>query len=158
MTDELAIPATYEGNKHIKGRKSYQLVFEIPEEAFDKFYQLFGTPLSGETKWAAIAPLNYRGADAPPERPDKRKIPLDKMSPSRQAGLLCQDKEFQAFLHNTLIYTVGDTASAKEALSRHFGIQSRKQLDENNGPNAWAEFYQQFNTWKANKKAQERYS
>ncbi len=98
----------------IKTRATVQLVFEIPIEQADAAYQaLGGMPIAAKEVWCGIARLNSSpavsqaekqpGSAQPPVptepvRADKERRAFSELAPAQQAGILCNEPAFSAFL------------------------------------------------------------
>lgn len=119
-----AFQAMFTEIRQVKGRKVYQLVFEVAAEAADKALQVLGgVPVSDESRWCAIARLT-KDAATKPNKPKKR---WSEMPASQRAAILCQDAGFIAT-------KVGIDASRDEAanwLRQYCGVASRRDLDTN---------------------------
>lgn len=104
MTDHAVIKAEYSDYRRVKGRKVIQLVCEVPIEQAATVHERLGEPGAHDKQiWVAIALLKPDAKEAPAKEAPKEKlprerVPFDKLKPSQQAGILCADPEFWAFL------------------------------------------------------------
>ena len=102
----------------------------------------------------ALAPLGARymlglariGDDEEPQEPEQKKpkrpgTPFDKMPPSQQAGILCNDPVFQKWANPGNPTAEG----ARRAVLKECGIASRKELDrDRNAHIFWGEMLAKF--------------
>ena len=125
MSDAAAIAGSYSDFKLIKSRSVAQVIIELPIERAEAFLKAFGVPQPGAEKPVALALLNTE--QPKPERPRQS---WSSMSRAQQAGILCNDPQFQKWLGvDTETLAVGTVRSM-------CGVDSRSQLDtwENAGP------------------------
>ncbi len=115
-----AIRATYSDLKIVKTRKVIQLIFEVPiEEGDNALRVLGGLPRSDAETWVAIAPITEEAATRPTEKPRKA---WDELPLPQQAGIRCDDVEFQQWLE------AFDAQEAVEAVRRICGVKSRAEF------------------------------
>jgi len=129
MTEQPII-ADFVQLKAIPSRGVVQILFEAPIEDGDGIHhRLGGFPLPGVSRPCAIVTLDpdvlavrmTKDLPAPePERQSWRKLPFVK-----QAGILCKDAEFQAWLK------VDSEEAAAVQVRRICGCKSRRDLDSN---------------------------
>lgn len=96
MSSAAAISGEFTTIKHVPSRKVYQLVVEIAEEAAQQAFEALGMP--GNGGHVALARLHSPAEPiAKPEAPKEREA-FSRKPRSQQAGILCEDKNFQRFL------------------------------------------------------------
>jgi hypothetical protein len=127
--NEQPIIADFVQLKAIPSRGVVQILFEAPIEDGDEVHRrLGGFPLPGSSRPCAIVTLDPEVLSVktnrelgPPERQSWRKLPFVK-----QAGILCKDPAFQAWLK------VDSEDAAAEQVRRICGCkESRRELDRN---------------------------
>lgn len=120
-----AIRATFSDFKTIKTRKVAQLIFEVPiEQAMTALNSLGGVPQFDSEQWVGIAPIK---AETPPEKPKKR---FDEIPLSQQAGIMCNDERFWAFLKDRYPHKTYETSEDAAFYVRWMcGVDSRADLD-----------------------------
>ena len=106
-----AIQGTFADYRTAKGRGVLQLIIEVPLEGQEAAYKALGYPLPGEILWVAVARIRDPGAKAkaaepeppaPEPAPAKERQRFDDLPPTQQAGILCGQDDFQAWLHREL--------------------------------------------------------
>lgn len=168
MTAPAAFTATFSDWRLIKGRKVVQVVFEIPLELADQAYQaLGGMPDPGKSVWCAVARLkagNGQGRGKNLTEGQIAEAHSDNNSPSasaprrsfsslplpQQAGMLCSDPIFWAFLHEELdCHVVTSPDDAAFVLRARYGIKSRADLGKGIGDDQqFIADREQFMAWK----------
>ncbi len=123
MTDAAVIKATFSDWKTVKTRKVLQLIFEVPLEQTKLVLDTLGQPMPHEEMWVAIALLRDGGGPEPEQPKEKRKF--EDMPRSQQAGMLCQDGDFQIWLN----VEDGDYEEAARIVREKCGVNSRRELD-----------------------------
>lgn len=150
MTNLAALSGTFADFKLVKTRSTAQIVVEVPiEQADAALAALGGLPIPGSEKPVALARLND---SATPEQPKaKERRSFDELRPSQQAGILCGQGDFQAFLKElystkTAAFTEGDAA----ACVRDFcDVRSRGELSTNEtAARQWHTLRTDFEAWK----------
>lgn len=133
-----AFKATFEDFRIVKGRKVCQLVLEVPLEGADKALEaLGGLPRPDDPMWVGVARM---GRKEPVEKPKRSwdEIPL-----SEQAGIRCNDPQFQEWMIAGTAKTLpekfhwdGQDAAewTKDRVARICGISSRTELAPDNKP------------------------
>ena len=139
--------ASYADWKLIKTRRCVQIVLEVSLEAANEAYEaLGGMPNAGTETWVAVARLDlqaiketasgvavreasdaHHGEQHGASRPSKS---WGELEPSQQAGLLCNDPQFQAFLAADISvdrHVINEEAARNEVLLR-CKIGSRSQI------------------------------
>ncbi len=124
MSAPAAFQASYSDWKLIRTRKVVQIVLEVPVERADEAYSVLGgMPLSGEETWVGVARLKQEAKEVMPDtksrphpRTDTAPVLADPppvtlarayhpVSPDKRlcqrAAILCNDKQFQAWLKET---------------------------------------------------------
>lgn len=126
------IRASFSDFKLIKGRKVAQLVLEVPMEQADQALKaLGGCPMPDLDRWCAVALLQPDAAEKPmPIEPEATAPsvtvggkPWRDMKFAQQAGILCADADFIAWLRCDTEF-----AAVKEVRTR-CGVTSRADLD-----------------------------
>lgn len=134
MTATAAIQGDYVDLRFVKGRKVCQVVIEIPIEAGESFVAAFGTPNPAHGIPVALARIQPVAAE--PERKQ-----WDDLSLAQQAGILCSDRQFHAFLG------CHSPDSAAIMLRHKCGVVSRSDLDKN--PDAARKFRELNSSYRA---------
>ena len=126
MTDKPALfQGTYADFKVIKTRKVAQIVVEVPiEAANDALEALGGVPRSDKEVWLAVARLDLKPVQAPPERPKRP------YSYTQQAAIRCNEPVFHAFLNEVKGYDVGEKEHAATAVKHLCEVKSRADFDK----------------------------
>lgn len=121
-----AFAGTYADFKTVKTRSTFQVIVEMPIEQAEKFIAAFGMPIPGAERPVALALLNLptdkpaSSQGAPAERPRQR---WGEMSRAQQAGILCADAQFQAWMD---CETEMETAANVRGIC---GVRSRTYID-----------------------------
>ena len=126
-----AIRATYSDLKLVKTRKVLQLIFEVPiEEADNALRVLGGMPRADAETWVGIALITEEAATRPTDKPRR---PMSEVPRSQQAGILCNDDQFQQFLERLYDITIADNDDpaicAAEFVRNFCKVTSRAKLD-----------------------------
>lgn len=159
MTTRSAVAANFCDLRLVKGRAVVQLVLEAPIENADEVLKsLGGIPQPGQDRWVGIALLpDNRAAKgevtAPAETPretGKVRRSFDKIEPSAQAAIRCDDPEFREWLKVTYgdNYEIanGDAASV---LRNELGIKSRAELNtDRDAAFRWRAVEREFQAWR----------
>lgn len=130
MTDPAIIAATFSDWRPVKSRKVLQLIFEVPVEETEKVLTALGAPMPHEEHWCSIALLREE------PKPDKPKKRFDEMSRAQQAGVLCNDENFQKWAWKRFgLAGTHQTISGPEAVvagnvKMHCRVTSRVELDQ----------------------------
>jgi hypothetical protein len=145
MSDEApaAVLATYANYRRAPSRKVLQLIFEVPVEQEAEIFEKIGYPGPHGDSWFAIArTVPPQQAREPPPRP---------AAEVRDAGILCKDPEFWAFLRTRDGYwTIDSEATAADYVRSWCGVHSRRDIrpDRESG-RWWRELMVDFMTWRA---------
>ena len=123
MSDESS-PAAFTGSlvnlKNVATHKAVALTIEVPEEYGAALVAAFGWPSGVNPVPVAIAKL---AGEAPKsEAKGKKTEHWSEMAPSKQAAILCQEKDFQEFLE------AWDEEDAAEAVRKFCSVDSRKNI------------------------------
>lgn len=167
MEQAAAFRASYADWKLIKTRSVIQIVLEVPIEQADRAYQVLGgMPAPGAEQWCAVARLNEGVKVAPElpveaagscgETPDRPHFPRMPVSANRrlaqQAGMLCADPVFRAFLNEEGPIGIGpitDEESAALAVRELCGVKSRAELTPgSDAARRWSDLHGRFLAWK----------
>lgn len=162
-----AFRATYSDWKLVKTRGVVQVVMEVPLAESDAAYEVLGgMPVHGKERWFGIAAINL-GKEAMPNPPlpeldarpqpsqpqagAKRGVrPWREMKPSSQAGTLCNEAVFHAFLFENYGFDVTGTDQAAIVVRQLCKVESRREFDTD--PDAkvrWQGLDDQYQAWKA---------
>ena len=143
MSDESS-PAAFTGSlvnlKNVATHKAVALTIEVPEEYAAALIAAFGWPTRVRPVPVAIAKL---ASEAVPEQPqEKKKEHWSEMAPSKQAAILCQEKDFQEFL------AAQDEWDAAHLVRTRCYVDSRRDIrrDEYSG-RQWAELMIEYGAW-----------
>jgi hypothetical protein len=140
MTDAAVTQGTFADFRLIKGRKTAQIIIEVPiEQADQALAALGGLPQPATEAWVAIARLETK----------ERVVPLKSDTKlSLEAVWRCRDPLFQRYLR-TIGYEASNEDEAATAVRISCGISSRSGL--NTDPDAarhWRSLDSQFLAWK----------
>ena len=160
-----AFKATYADWKLIKTRGCVQLVFEVPLHEADMAYQVVGgMPDAAAERWFGIARLksesevmpdtqsrSHPRTETPPasvaDTPVRARKSWQDMSPSQQAGILCADRRFWAFLREQG-WGVRDESNAVHAIYEYCGITSRSLiLPGTSAGGLWKNLHDKYQAW-----------
>lgn len=151
MSDKQIIKATYSDYKRVLGRKVLQLICEVPLEEAPHVHDTFGEPgIHDGAVWVAIAKLNPDAADKADQEPTEK--PKRQMSHAQMAGILCNDKLFQAFVDSRF-----EDAPFQGAFNGDYadyvrlvcGVESRSELNTNaEAAKRWLDLKAEFEAWK----------
>lgn len=117
--------------KSVKTRSVVQFVIEVPVEEADRALStLGGLPIPGRPRWVALALLDPKAEPVPVERPKPARPAPDReprkwrtLSAAQQAGMLCNDPEFVAWVG------AKDAEAAAVYVRTRCRVSSRSQLD-----------------------------
>ena len=148
-----AIRAAYSDLKLVKTRKVVQLIFEVPIEEADHAYKVLGGyPRPDAETWVGIAPITEEAATRAAPTADKPSRRMSDLSRAQQAGILCNDERFQAFVASYYEWPPGDVGDAAELASfvRNFcKVTSRAQLDsEPDRGKMWDQLRAEYDAWR----------
>jgi len=133
------LQATFCSMRHIKGRKVYELIFEVAQENADHALAVLGgVPKSDDPVWAAIArlrldagPQSAASLPAAPSTPEAETQGRDKprrsfleMLRSQQTGIIRNDPRFWKWAN------VANAEEAAEFIRRRCGVESCADLDK----------------------------
>jgi hypothetical protein len=166
MTDApAAILATYYTWRPVAGRKSLQLVFEVPPEKQTEVLTALGPPDSLGSVWCAIALLDPKAAEAarnaqgaqapvlpkstPPLVNTREKREFKSLPLSQQAALACDREAFRRFLSETWPEgSIETAADAAQYVRDYCRVKSRSHLESDGlAGDAWITLYQDFEDW-----------
>jgi hypothetical protein len=143
MTDAAVTQGTFADFRLIKGRKTAQIIIEVPiEQADQALAALGGLPQPATEAWVAIARLETK----------ERVVPLKSDTKlSLEAVMRCRDKTFWTFLEerNFTDKAIDSDKDAAHAVRWYCGVNSRSGL--NTDPDAakhWRSLDSQFLAWK----------
>ena len=106
------------------------------------------TDAPDDTRAARMASENSGSVTEPPRETAKARTPFAELPLSQQAGLLCKDETFRAFLSHRegRAFCVAETA---EFIREFCGVTSRAQLDtQGDARTLWYLLYDEFAAWK----------
>ena len=149
MTKPIAFKATFSDIRQVKGRKVYQLTFEVPAEKADEALEVLGgAPHSEKEVWCGITrlvpgaePVNEPASATPAGQTGKgnpaqaHQPPTDTgrdrrvRTEAQRAGFLCTTESFQRFLYERCMVTTMDADEAAAAYRDYCGVESRADID-----------------------------
>jgi hypothetical protein len=144
MSAPAVIKATFADWRTIKGRKQLQLHFEVPIELQAQVLTYLGAPDPTNPKWCAIALLDMSKASKPEQPKERRRF--DELPPPQQAGIICAEPSFWAFIreeHGMDAYSAEDAA---HFVREYCGVASRSQLTA--GLSSWKSLRGRYQAWK----------
>ncbi len=140
-----AVLASFADFKLVKTRQMAQFVFELPLEKADAaLAALGGVPQPDKEVWVGIAPITEEAAQRaatpapedititwpasrwPPTDKPKERQRWDTLPPTQQAGIRCNDVEFQAWL------SASNADEAALSVRNRCGVKSRTELATDN--------------------------
>lgn len=153
MGDAAVFQGCYTDLKFIKTRSVAQVIVEISIERAEAFVAAFGAPLPGKEIPVAIArldpskpataPRNANGGDGGKERRAWGQLKL-----AEQAGVRCEDREFQRFICEQVGLPI-DGQTAAMLVRRLCGVDSRSEITpESNAGVAWVNLDAQYLAWR----------
>jgi hypothetical protein len=162
-----AIAGTFSDLKILRGRKVVQIVVEIPLEKADEALKILGgVPNPASERWVAIAPLLNEPECRPPSEaasedagatPDNapasssHKRRWAELSPTQQAGILCEDPEFATFAKIVCADLDWNYNDPKIFVRDYCGIATRAQLSTNDAAaERWKTLEADFYAWQHN--------
>ena len=174
VTDD-AFAATYADIKLIKTRKCVQLVFEIPQEDFDRAYEVLGgLPNPAAERWFGIAAIAQKenaqsvptkevtdvpeiAPQASPRNADRSgaKRKFRDMLPAQQAGIRCENSIFSAYLKERWPASWRESSEdAAECVRLICCVQSRSELNSNAmAKSRWVKLDDGYQAWQALERA-----
>lgn len=162
-----AFQGTYSDLKFIKTRKVAQVWIEIPIEMADAVIAALGAPNPSSEVWVGftrlVAPdqrspgsangkpsdFGSENAGSSPAPGTKERRPFNALPAPQQAGIICADPIFWAFLREEVEVNepIVDAESAAAWVRFHCGVDSRSELTDRNRP--WQRLRDDFQAWKA---------
>ena len=154
-----AISGTYADFKLVKTRSVAQIVVEVPIERAETIIAAFGFPVPGSEIHLAVArikPEATKGVHSA-GTPTKPKQQWREMKASQQAGMLCNDPDFQDWICEVWPPPPGwngaiseqPAENTAELVRLHCGVQSRSDLDHPSlSQDAWRTLASEFFAWK----------
>ena len=147
MTDAAAIQGDYVDLRFVKSRKVCQIVVEVPIEAGPEVVQAFGTPRPDTSVPVALARLQAQS------EPTKERRKFEDLKRSQQAGMLCQEQRFRAFLKEEKGFAIRfpaqtDEDQAATFVRQHCNVNTRSAFDTNDQAAAkWDTLYSEYVQW-----------
>jgi hypothetical protein len=152
MSDAAIISGVFVDFRTLPSRSVARITVEIAiETANEALAKLGGFPLPSETRWVAVALLGPETAPWPVAPADETaskadaeadlpgRSPWRDIKSSQQAGMLCADPDFIAWLQ------VEGPASAADEVRKRCGVTSRSELDRDpDAAAAWIRLSSQF--------------
>lgn len=146
-----AVLATFADCKFIRTRSTMQLVLELPiEQADEALKVLGGVPQPGTERWVgvALAPKERKSILDSPEHKaeqasrneafktsveaiEKQHRPFQSLKLSQQAGVRCNDQQFQDYIWAMSDAQVEIEETATTLCKKYLGVTSRSELDTN---------------------------
>jgi hypothetical protein len=131
--EKLAIDAVYVDYRRVKGRKTHQIVFEVPSEKWPEVYGVLGEPTIETSEWFAIAKM--RGVA--PQSAKGGKL-------AQRAGILCSEGAFQVFCKEVL-----GADDPVQAIYSVCGVSSRAHLDhDEEAGRAFTDMAKHYDVWR----------
>lgn len=181
MSEPRVIQADYANWRPVQGRKVLQLIFEVPIEQTADVMNKLGTPTSGESRWCAIALLDKTRAVSngatvagstdhlnghEPDRNDSgggnpskvvtagetahrkfSELPLP-----QQAGIRCQDRDFQWFLMDKYPVIAANNTETKGAVCVICGVITRSELTHGEASgDKWLALEERYQAWRTDR-------
>lgn len=142
--EHAVIKGEYADYRRVKGRKVLQLIIEVPLEEAPRVHAALGEPNPGESTWVAVALINLSKSalNGVEDMQPKRKL-------SQQAGILCNDSLFQAYLSNELNRYCGTAEDAACLVRELCDVESRSEFDRDDKAAArWRNLKSDFEAWR----------
>lgn len=141
-----AFRATFSDMKLVKTRQVAQLIFEVPIEEFDAAYEVLGgMPVPSKERWFGIAAIGAKKAE--PFSAVKRG--WRDIKPSQQAGILCDDAIFAAFLKEKYPDEWHEAPDAADCVRLICAVSSRTLLNEGAPRVIWHQLDSEYQAWLA---------
>jgi hypothetical protein len=168
MTDARAILCDFTDFKRVATRNTFQLIFELPLEQAEEAIKLLGNPLPGKTLKCGIARISLGDASTrkdegttstASDRPrvqdsSPAKTKWQKLRPSAQAAIRCDDKEFGDFIADQYPHHLAGHGCMATAVRKIVGVHSRAVLDsDDTAAVAWADLEAEYQDWRGTHKA-----
>jgi hypothetical protein len=140
MSNAAVISASFSDFRLVKGRKVAQLILEVPiEQAQAALEALGGVPMPHEDRWCAVALLTPEKPAAVGNDKESGKRAWGDMKLAQQAGILCADAEFIAWL------SCDTQEAAVNEVRRRCGVASRADLDRDpDAAEAWMRLVREY--------------
>lgn len=130
---KLAIDAVFVDYRRVKGRKTHQIVFEVPSEKWPEVYGVLGEPTIETSDWFAIARMN----GVAPQETKGGKL-------AQRAGILCSEGAFQVFCKE-----IHGSDDPVQAIYSVCGVTSRAHLDhDDDAARAFNDMASHYNAWR----------
>lgn len=142
MTDRAALQGQLVDIRNVGTHKSVKLTIHVPEELALSVTEMFGWPTAVNPVSVALARLVVP-ADKPeneglsPSLATKERRRWADLSAGEQAGIRCNEADFQRFLY------VRDAEQAAMMLRSKFKVASRKDIPRD----SWEEFEAEYQLW-----------
>jgi hypothetical protein len=166
MSNLAAIQAQLVDIRNVGSLKSLKLTLHVPEEHALKAIEAFGWPTGANPVPVALARLNLEkevvcpdrqesisetrpdpAADKSPGRAERR--PFDSLPLPQQAGILCQEGGFRAFLNEEFNYACETADDAADAVRERCNIASRSELGTNKkAAERFVSLREQYQAWR----------
>lgn len=159
MKTPLAFQACFSDMKLVKTRGVVQIIFEVPQAAFDAAYEVLGgLPNPAAERWFGIAAIRDQQQEEKPESRQDHDAPLDDpdgdrrnwrdVQPSAQAAMRCDQAPFWAFLREEKGQRVSSKDDAATAVRKICGVNSRAHFNTNHPARVlWHQLDQEFQAW-----------
>ncbi len=160
-----AFSATYSDWKLIRTRAVVQIVLEVPVEDADHAYNVLGgMPNSAREIWVGVARFKpgtevvqnsgQLSADKSPPAPEdsttptRARTPWHEKKPAEQAGILCSDRMFWAFLSTNNYGPAWSAEDAATIVRRVCKVKTRSDIVEGDKANDyWMDLVSKYRTW-----------
>ncbi len=129
-----------------------QLTLEIPLEQTEHVLSILGYPKPGESLWVALAPMPavIEPSAAAPVKEHRKfsELPLP-----QQAGIRCQDKDFQWFLMDEYPAIAATKSEPKGIVCVVCGVTTRSEITHGEASgDKWHAMEARYQTWLTDKK------
>ena len=155
MAGQTAIRATWADFKLVKTRQVAQLIFEVPLEGADAaLATLGGVPQPSAETWVGIARITEEAATRDTTTADKPRKRMSELSRTQQAGILCGDVRFHAFISRTyeVAFPINEdsTIVAAEFVRQFCEVDSRRRLnvEEGGAGRKWDQLRTEYDGWR----------
>lgn len=142
-----AIQGCYADYRRVKGRAVLQLIIEVPIEQAPLVHQAFGEPDPQGSTWVAVARLQKATEKHQPDVPSDAPRAARRFSdlpPAQQAGIICNEPVFAAFLREEMEHPNADPAMF---VRWYCNVKSRSDITADNP--RWIDLRTKYLSWKA---------
>lgn len=146
------VQAVYHDYKRVPSRKAFQMIVEVPIEQAQEVHKAFGEPNPDGAIWVAVALLNPEHAKLKQAFKDSVEVERKGGRLAKQAGMVCNEPAFWAFLNEKCIMDPFDKITSAEDAAKYIydfcGIESRRELDHNDAAASnWRDLEGEYRAW-----------